>query len=148
MEQTKLNEEAVNDIAKVFWNTIDDPRLLTSQDMCRKFLKSYLSHPSALRSIIELSVKLLGWGEPDSENYQHSENDLGEYVISPVGTLWEVVFYPAGGGEKIYFEGEGLFDTLEEAKAACQRHHTEQVLKLFNFGGEEVDSREHSNQTK
>ncbi len=143
MEQTKLNEEAVNDIAKVFWNTIDDPRLLTSQDMCRKFLKSYLSHPEALRSIIEQSVKPLEFKphkRDDGVRMQLAKTSVGRYaILMPYSSL--IKGFRASYDARTfdgYSEELGEFDTLEDAIAACQRHHTEQVLKLFNLGGDDA----------
>ncbi len=146
MEQTKLNEEAVNAFYEAYWpemsRKVNGDIIEGVKQQAQDALHAYLSHPSALRSIIEQSVKPLEWEEQAHETVKEAKTALNTYQIVQSMTCLT-----------LFLDGVQTHDTAgysqwAEMKTACLKHHAEQVLKLFNLGGEEVDSREHSNQTK
>ncbi|KZK82975.1 hypothetical protein PsAD13_03177 [Pseudovibrio sp. Ad13] len=156
MEQIKLNEDALKLVPRIPTQAMMNAGLYQSShdsewediysnwvDMVEaapehpdEVMQILKSHPSALRSIIEQSMKPLEWEEGILIGAQVP---AGEYqIFSPdrVDQDWRIQLRlsPRSSAYPSY-EKLNSVKSKEEAKEACQRHHTGQILKLFNLGG-------------
>ncbi|WP_057464314.1 hypothetical protein [Pseudovibrio sp. POLY-S9] len=139
MEQIKLNEEAWEAARKAAYpHTTPDFKAWGGEVMVELEreelidpIEAYLSHPSALRSIIEQSVKPLEWNDNAAQAASGTEYQIYRYDKS-----WACASMEPEEQEWAHLAFTG---SETEAKDACQDYETEQVLKLFNLGGKGDD---------
>ncbi len=143
MEQLKLKEDAFKKVLDMFRDMLADidddsrPREQAEEDIAGETILEYLAHPEAVRLIIEQNVKELEWSFLPGLGMYFSQATKGRYIISGDGPNdnCNAIYDPKGESWERLLNAE----PLAEAKAACQRHHAEQVLKLFNIGGENIE---------
>ncbi|MGH0004476.1 hypothetical protein ACQU0X_30800 [Pseudovibrio ascidiaceicola] len=142
MNQIELHEDALSEAQA----HLDAKRLpdigeckVTAVSGCNEAIQAYLSHPEALRSIIEQSVKELEWFKLRG-HWKGAKAQFGDYIVRPTeygSEIWVALHYNHDNEESIITSGEEPFQSEKDAQAACNCCEAKQVLKLFNLGGED-----------